>query len=205
MCGRYRLSVENPSGDMQAMLDALNRRGATVKTGEIFPGDTVPVIANSRLLVPAPFAMRWGYGTENGRRVINARSETAAEKPLFADGMKHRRCLVPASSYYEWMRRSREKTKYEISGELSPLLYMAGIYRLTDAGAEFSILTREPDASLSFLHDRMPVILPKACCGAWLDPSQNPHEVLSHAVTQLYAAPVPGQAETISFFDMLDA
>ncbi len=205
MCGRYAIPAENTPEEMQAMLDALNRRGTPVKTGEIFPGDTAPVIANSRTLIPAPFAMRWGYAANDGHLVINARSETAAKKPMFTDGMKNRRCLVPAGSYYEWMRRSREKTKYEISSALSPVLYMAGIYRLTGSGAEFSILTREPSSAVAFLHDRMPVILPKELCSAWLNLTSNPQEVLSHAAAQLCAAPVSGQAETLSFFDMIDA
>lgn len=201
MCGRYRIADDASSEQMQAILDALNRKGIAFKTGEIYPGDAVPVIANSRTLKPSPFVMRWGYASADGRRIINARSETAAQKSLFADGMRLRRCLVPASSYYEWMRRSREKTKYEISDALSPMLYMAGVYRLTQAGAEFSILTRQPDPSVAFLHDRMPVILPSACLSAWLDQTQNPQEILSLAAASLRAAPVPGQAETISFFD----
>ena len=111
MCGRYFVAEKNTPQEMLAILDALNRRHTPVKTGEIFPSDSAAVIANTKRLTPAPFAMRWGYAMEDGRRVINARSETAAQKTLFADGMRSRRCLVPASGYYEWARRSREKTK----------------------------------------------------------------------------------------------
>ncbi len=201
MCGRYFIASEPMPGEMRAVLSALNRRGISVKTGEIFPADTVPVIANSKRGQPAPFAMRWGYGIESGRRMINARSETAADNALFADGMRHRRCLIPASGYYEWARRSREKTKYEIAEALSPMLYMAGVYRLTDGGAEFAILTRAPDPSVAFIHDRMPVILPRAQLASWLDPACDPRDVLRESGAPLRAAPVPGQAETISFLD----
>ncbi|MBR5287325.1 MAG: SOS response-associated peptidase [Clostridia bacterium] len=204
MCGRFYTGEEDTPQEMQAILDALNRRNTPAKEGEIFPADTAAVIANTKRLTPAPFAMRWGYDT-GGRRIINARSETAAQKPLFADGMEKRRCLVPAAGYFEWARRSREKTKYRIADVHTPLIFMAGIYRLTDAGAEFSILTREPDTSVSFLHDRMPVILPREYHSAWLDPRSNPQEILSFAAADLCAVPVAGQAETISFFDAFDA
>jgi len=204
MCGRYFTGDKDTPQEMQAILDALNRRETPPKSGEVYPADTAAVIANSKRLTPAPFAMRWGYEA-GGRRIINARSETAAGKPLFADGMKNRRCLVPAAGYYEWTRRSREKTKYRITPVHSPMLFMAGIYRLTEGGAEFSILTREPDASVSFLHDRMPVILPREYMGAWLDLTSDPEEILSLAAVPLYAAPVPGQAETLSFLDAFDA
>ncbi len=201
MCGRYFVAEKNTPQEMQAILDALNRRHTPVKTGEIFPSDNAAVIANTKRLTPAPFAMRWGYAMEDGRRVINARSETAAQKTLFADGMRSRRCLVPASGYYEWARRSREKTKYEIADALSPMFYMAGIYRLTKSGAEFSILTREPDPSVAFLHDRMPVILPRECLADWLNPAHSAEDVLRRAQASLRPTPVSGQAETISFLD----
>lgn len=201
MCGRYWIDDHDTPKEMQAILDALNRKGAQVKTGEIFPADAAAVIANSKRLSPAPFAMRWGYTMADGRRIINARSETAEQKPLFADGMRSRRCLIPASGYFEWARRSREKTKYEIADELSPMLYMAGIYRLTNGLPEFAILTREPDSSVAFIHDRMPVILPRECLNDWLDSSSNPKDILQRAQAALRPIPAPGQAETISFFD----
>ena len=201
MCGRYFIADKDTPQEMQAILDALNRKNMPVQTGEIFPSDAVPVIARSRSLVPAPFAMRWGYALD-GRRVINARSETAGEKPLFSDGMRFRRCLVPASGYYEWSRRSREKTKYEITDALSPMIYMAGLYRLTDGMPEFVILTRDPGESVSFLHDRMPVILPRECFAGWLNPACSAHDMLQRAQTALRPVPVSGQAQTLSFFEL---
>lgn len=202
MCGRYFIAEKDTPQEMQAILDALNRKNTPVQTGEIFPSDSAAVIANTKHLRPAPFAMRWGYAMADGRRIINARSETAAQKPLFADSMRVRRCLIPASGYYEWARRSREKTKYEIADKAFPMLYMAGVYRLTDAGAEFSILTRQSEESVAFLHDRMPVILPRECLGEWLSPSHNAADVLRRAQSALRPTPVSGQAATISFWDL---
>ena len=73
--------------------------------GEVFPGDRVPVLCLSRAGNLRPFAMDWGYTLSDGKRLINARSETAAEKPMFRESMRLRRCLLPMSAYFEWERR----------------------------------------------------------------------------------------------------
>ena len=88
MCGRFFLADSDNSGELRGIIDQLNRRGATVKTGEIFPTDTVPVLANNRNRRVVPFPMQWGYTLPDGRLLINARSETAGEKPLFQDAMR---------------------------------------------------------------------------------------------------------------------
>lgn len=110
MCGRFFLADNGNSGELRGIIDQLNRRGATVKTGEIFPTDTVPVLANNRNRRVMPFPMQWGYTLPDGRLLINARSETAGEKPLFQDAMRQHRCLIPATNYFEWEKRGREKS-----------------------------------------------------------------------------------------------
>ena len=89
---------------------------------------------------PAVFAMKWGYKLPSGQVIINARSETAAEKPLFREGLRHRRCVVPATNYFEWDKRGAEKIKYAINLEDEPVLYMAGIYRVEGGWLVFSML-----------------------------------------------------------------
>ena len=93
--------------------------------GDVHPADTVAVLANNRNRQPAPFAMKWGY-TEFGKLIINTRSETAAEKPLFRDGILNRRCLIPAAYYYEW---DKNKNKYRIGSDSNTLIWLAGINR----------------------------------------------------------------------------
>lgn len=185
MCGRYGIDDSRDSGEWQEILEQVNRRVVVEpikSSGEIFPTDVVPVIARSRRLTPAAFAMRWGYAMPGGKRLINARSETAGERPLFRDGMLHRRCAVPATNYYEWERTGREKVKYAIRPATDGLLYMAGIYRVETDGPAFSILTRDPAESIAFIHDRMPVILPPELVGDWLNPEYSAGEILKHAV-----------------------
>ena len=67
MCGRFFLADNDNSGELRGIIDQLNRRGATVKTGEIFPTDTVPVLANNRNRRVVPFPMQWGYTLPDGR------------------------------------------------------------------------------------------------------------------------------------------
>lgn len=190
MCGRYYIREADSASDLQEIIDQLNRKGQTVKTGEIFPSDTVPVIANSKSMQPSPFAMPWGFTMPDGKLIINARSETAAEKPMFRDGMQQRRCLLPASHYFEWEKRQREKIKYAIKPSGSDMLFMAGLYRIEGNKARFTILTRTPADSISFIHDRMPVILPKEAMRDWLNLKYSATDILRAAMATVEFWPV---------------
>ena len=200
MCGRYHIDDGRDNVELNDIIEAVNRRVVTepVKTsGDVFPTDIVPVVATNRRMEPAAFAMRWGYALEDGRRIINARSETAETKPLFRDGMLNRRCAIPATNYYEWARRSREKTRYAIRPAEGDLFYMAGIYRLEAGRPVFTILTREPAESIAFIHDRMPVILPSDLVKDWIDPRYRAAELLEHAILAVTHEREPG-AEQLS-------
>lgn len=191
MCGRYYIAEEDSAAELQEIIEQLNRRDIAVKTGEIFPTNTVPVLANNRRQEVQPFAMKWGYSMGDGRRpVINARSETAADKPLFKDGMAQRRCLIPASNYFEWAKQDGQRVKYAIRQRSSHMIYMAGLYRI-EHGTEpvFTILTREPAQNIAFIHDRMPVILPEDATCDWLNLRYKADEVLKAAVLDVEFAP----------------
>lgn len=180
MCGRYYVADEDQTEELRAIIAEVQRRGGEpVRQGEVFPSQTAAVIATSKTGKPMPFAMRWGFAF-NGALLINARSETAAVKPMFKDSMAHRRCLIPATCYFEWEKRGREKIKYAIGA--GGMIYMAGLYRLEEDGPAFSILTREPAAQIAFIHNRMPVILPEEVHAAWLGGEGNPGEMLTTAI-----------------------
>lgn len=185
MCGRFFVPEEEGPAILRAIMEELSRKGTTVKTGEIFPGDVAAVIAMNRRLEPRVFAMEWGYRAPGGRRIINARSETAAQKPMFADGMRHRRCLIPAVNYFEWERSSGGRTKYAIAPQNSEGFFLAGLYRLEDGKPVFTILTRAPASSIAFIHDRMPVMIPQSAAGDWLDPRVPGETVLEAAVSDV--------------------
>ena len=113
-------------------------------------------------------------------RIINARSETTADKPLFKDGMARRRYLIPASYYFEWEKRGKEKIRYAIVPQ-EGLLTMAGVYRIDPQTrrAFFVILTRAAAPGIAFIHDRMPAILTGELSRVWLDPKYDPREMLA--------------------------
>ena len=184
MCGRYYIDTAEDNVELEKIIEEVNRRtgGEGVKTtGEVFPTDTVPVLASDIDELTAVFAMKWGYSLPGGQVVINARSESAAEKPLFQNSLRRRRCVVPASHYFEWEKRGTEKVKYAIGLENDPVLYMAGIYRVEGGQPVFSILTRAPADAIRHIHDRMPVILPAGAVDDWLTPRYAAQDVLRQA------------------------
>lgn len=197
MCGRYALLDNQDEEELRAIIDQLNRRptGSTpLKLGDIAPTALAPVLCRSRAQRPGYFLMRWGFAcsfSATGRgMVINARSETALQKPLFRDSMRERRCLMPASGYYEWAHNTKSKTRYFIRSTAPGLCRMAGLYRLEmDGTPSFTILTRPAAPDIAFIHDRMPVLLSPADQDEWLSPNADVPSLLARAQTQvLYRA-----------------
>jgi len=127
---------------------------------------------------------RWGYipswrkPGEKGPEPINARSETAGTSRLFADSLKRRRCIVPASGFFEWqaVKDQRAKRPHHIEPVASEVFALAGLWSRwsppdADAVETFTILTCSPNDVMQPIHNRMPVILPAESIDAWLDPA----------------------------------
>ena len=124
-------------------------------------------------------ALKWGLipsWSRDGKGFINARSETAAEKPTFRSAFKKRRCLIPADAFYEWQKK-KDGTKQPFAIRLKggdPLAY-AGLWEIwtnRESGEEVescTILTTGANELMKPIHDRMPVILPEEAYGPWLD------------------------------------
>ena len=163
---------------------AESRTGHAFRAGEIFPGSIAPVIDKNN---EARF-MLWGFPSPIAGKppLINARSESAAEKRTFRDSMESRRCLIPASGYYEWKAvGKKQKEKYEFTLPDGTSMYMAGIYTEDD---KFAILTRAASPSVIDVHDRMPVILPKSFGEVWLNETPV---VIIEALTEMYSRHIP--------------
>lgn len=114
--------------------------------------------------------------------LINARSESAAEKPSFRTAMRHRRCLVPASGFYEWRRDGKVKQPYWIGPRDGGLVAFAGLWEtwMGKDGSEIdtaAILTTGANASMAAIHDRMPVVIAREDFARWLDPLNEPRHV----------------------------
>jgi len=144
------------------------------------PALTVVAGEGGRKVMP----MIWGFtphwAKESGPGIINARGETVAEKPMFRSSFSKRRCLVLADGFYEWKKAGGKKEPYRIILKGGPVFSFAGIYDTSDGGDHtFAILTTESNPMLSFLHDRMPVILDEKGEEEWLDPNaKDPKRLL---------------------------
>ena len=179
MCGRYRLSRRKQL--IQEYFDTTDEVDWEPRYN-IAPAQTVPVIRQgAREPVRRASLMRWGLvpnwakDSTIGPRMINARAETAAEKPAFKELLQRRRCLVPADGFYEWQKTGKSKQPYCFEMmEREPFAF-AGLWDSwrTPNGATLetcTILTTTPNQLLADMHDRMPVILPSASYDLWLDP-----------------------------------
>jgi len=197
MCGRYTIFTEDEIIEMREIINEISRTFGpqAVKTGEIFPTDTVPLVALAGGNAEAVTGV-WGFPHwEPGKRpIINARSESAHARRMFAKPLRQGRCVVPSTGYYEWMREGKKAVgKYLFREPGSPMLYMAGIsgqFKGEDGAwrSHFVILTREPTAFVLPYHDRMPVILGKDEIERWLCDDAYAETVFSRPGADLVSA-----------------
>ncbi|GAB4446005.1 MAG: SOS response-associated peptidase [Anaerolineales bacterium] len=188
MCGRFTLTV-----DPAQFQDAF--------PGFLFPAKFAPRynIAPSQPVLAIPNDERnaadffiwglipmWAKDPSIGARLINARSETLAEKPSFRGSFKHKRCLILADGFYEWKTAAGKKTKIPYYIHLTdrrPFAF-AGLWDSWESpdGSSLktcTIITTQPNELMATLHDRMPVILHPRDYAKWLDPSpQTPESLL---------------------------
>lgn len=170
MCGRYTLFDDQDNFEIMNILNELNRKypDNNMKTGEIFPTNTAPVLLNNNHML-APELSAWGFPGFQGKGVIiNARSETAADKKTFRDSLLFRRCIIPTTGFYEWTQ-DKKKEKYLFTLPDSPVLYLAGFYNVFKGERRFVILTTESNSSVSDIHNRMPVIISPDVKEKWVN------------------------------------
>lgn len=188
MCGRYRLTAKE-----RYLRDhfGLDDDPSWTPRWNITPTQQVAIIRQHRDQPRRAFSLaRWGlipYWAKDsgmGLKTINAMSETAAEKPAFRDALKFRRCLIPADGFYEWKRLgSKEKQPYQFQMADDSSFAFAGLWeRWQDSDKTIietcTILTTKPNALVSEIHDRMPVIVASDDYDLWLDPGiKDPNRV----------------------------
>lgn len=135
--------------------------------------------------------MYWGFTNPYKKGlVINARSETASEKKLFADSMANRRCLIPASGFYEW---DRHKARYRFTLPGKELLLLAGIFREEQGIDRYTILTTDANDSMIRVHDRMPVIIDRSEIRSWIYDDAILPEILERKQPELVCEQDSGQ------------
>jgi putative SOS response-associated peptidase YedK len=119
----------------------------------------------------------WAKDATIGRRLVNARLDSLAAKPAFREAWQRRRCLIPASGFYEWSEpRGGRKRPYFIRPASEPLFALGGLWERwrTPSGEKLEtcvIVTTDANAELAAIHDRMPLLIPRDAHALWLDPA----------------------------------
>jgi putative SOS response-associated peptidase YedK len=194
MCGRYAITL--PPEAMVQLFDLKGEIPPFQPSWNVCPTQPIPVIFMDAAPKRTATFMRWGFHPAwmkeppGAKSMINARAETAAEKPFFRNAYKRRRAIIPMDGYYEWRREGAAKTPFYIHAADGAPLAAAGLWETWSNadGSELDgacILTTGANKALAAIHDRMPVFLPKDSWDLWLDP----HADLEPISWMLQAAP----------------
>ncbi|MEL7555881.1 MAG: SOS response-associated peptidase, partial [bacterium] len=154
----------------------------------------------------------WAKDPSVGARMINARSETLAEKPAFRNALKRRRCLIVADGFYEWQKQPGGKVPMFITLKDRQPFGFAGLYETwtePESGASVTtctIITGPANALVAPIHDRMPIILPSGAYDRWLDPQEMNTALLTdllkpYPAGQMMAYPVSARVNAPTFDD----
>ena len=187
MCGRYTLST--PVDVLAKEFGLAGPLPDLRPSYNVAPTQEVPAVVASdggrRLemlrwgLIPS-----WADDPGIGARMINARSETVAEKPSFRRAFKESRCLIVADGFYEWQKTNGAKQPYYFRMKSGRPFAFAGLWESWGHGEEeiqsCTIITTDANDLLGEVHHRMPVILPQDNYEPWLDPDVRDSELLLH-------------------------
>lgn len=164
MCGRFYVSEETAK-EIEKIIRNVDLRMQRMHFGDIYPSQRAGILSGESAELNLE-DMQWGFPQYQRKGLlINARAETALEKKTFHDSVLKRRCVIPARHFYEW---DASKNKVSFFREDSPILYMAGFYNWFEEETRFIILTTQANASVSPVHNRMPLVLEKNELEIWI-------------------------------------
>jgi putative SOS response-associated peptidase YedK len=175
MCGRFALHANPEVIALQFGLAAAPRLAPRYN---IAPGSDILAVraaagAREAALLRWGLVPAWAKDAALGARMINARAETVAQKPAFRAALRRRRCLVPASGFYEWQARPAGKQPWYIRPRAGGIFAFAALWERwhgPDGPLETcAIVVTAANAALAPIHDRMPVILAPGDYERWLD------------------------------------
>lgn len=204
MCGRF--DFHGDTADITALIDALGDIDEATRHYNLAPTQLAMAAHThardqSVRLGPMRFGMPWPH---KAGIVLNARSETVEQKPMFRTAFQSRRCLVFANGFYEWTKRGTRKQPYYFSVQDAATFAFAALYTVAKGvGPTFVILTTEANETVAPLHHRMPVILPQPMLASWLDAATPADTVLgllrpyTHSAMRVH--PVTPQVNSPSF------
>jgi len=184
MCGRFTLAKD--ARELAAAFPQLPPPPRLARRYNIAPAQ--PVCAWMAAPLPVWEIFTWGLIPHWAKKpperggFINARAETAAEKPAFRDALRRKRCVVPADGWYEWLRRDGRAVPYYFHRRDAAPFAFAGIWdewHDTEGGMVpgLAILTTRPNALARRIHPRMPALLREEDIDAWLHPETPPHDL----------------------------
>ncbi len=188
MCGRYTLTAP---AEVLTEIFEVSEAVELQPRYNVAPTQEVAVVGLNKAGQRSLGTMKWGLvpswakDPAIGNKMLNARSETAAEKPAFRSSFKSRRCLMPATGFFEWKKLAAGKQPYLIRRkDHLPFAFAALWSRWQPPGGgeplrSCAILTTSPNELMAGIHDRMPVILPAAAYGRWLANDTDPAELQS--------------------------
>jgi putative SOS response-associated peptidase YedK len=192
MCGRFTLTA---SGEDLAEVFDLDEPAAFAPRYNIAPSQPVAVVRSDLAGVRRLSTLTWGLlppgSLEGDRPFINARAETAGERPSFRDAFAERRCLVAADGFYEWEGTGKRRQPWYIRLADGRPFAFAGLWeppRCPEGLGTCTLLTTEPNDLVRHIHDRMPVILAPGDAAAWLDPRRRKVDELQ-PLLRSYPAP----------------
>ncbi len=177
MCGRFAITL--PDDAMAGLFDAvLSNDLPDIPNYNVCPTTQIHTVTSedgARRVRP----MRWGFlphwykSPADGPLLINARAETIAEKPAFRAAARERRCLVPASGFYEWTKDADgNRLPWYIYPSEGEALAFAGVWQVWDKGGDplvtCAVVTTDANGPMSSIHHRMPVVLAQSDWGLWL-------------------------------------
>jgi putative SOS response-associated peptidase YedK len=167
MCGRYvRKGEPKKVAEVLGIQDGMEH---WTESFNIAPGSIIPIVTSDptcRQLVHAT----WGFASTGRAPLFNAKGGTVDSLPSFRDAFRSKRCLVPASGFYEWRPRDKQPFYFErVDGQL---LAFAGIWKRVGNHLQATVITTAPSPDISAIHHRMPVILSEKSWDGWLTPHQ---------------------------------
>lgn len=181
MCGRYYIDDETAQ-ELERIIRRVNA-GLAVRRGDIYPSQQAPVLfAQQREITVG--GMQWGFSGFQGKSlIVNARCEGISDKKTFREAILHRRCIIPATGFYEW---DRDKNKAAFQDRNREILYMAGIWKPVEDGARFVILTTRANTSVREVHERMPLLLEQKEIEQWILDADYPAPLLDRIPALLH-------------------
>jgi putative SOS response-associated peptidase YedK len=178
MCGRFTIFADPAT--VARFVQALEPTFDWEARFNVAPTQAVPAcrldpVGGVRELLPLRWGLvpGWAHDLSIGNKAINARAEGIEARPLFRSAFKSRRCLIPVSGFYEWVKKGNAKQPFFIRPSQGELFAFAGLWERWTKGGEpvesCTIITTTANDTMRPLHERMPVILPPESFANWLD------------------------------------